>query len=91
MDPVFDVDVRKERSRVQALKPVDVVLKEGELLFVPQGSPHFVENLSLSIAISGNFVDSTNVKFAAEHFRRNGYMDPRQLDLLEELHKLKLL
>ena len=91
MDPLFDIDIEREQSRVQALHPVEVVLEAGELLFVPQGSPHYVENLTLSIAVSGNFVDQTNVRFAAEHFRRNGLTDPRSLDLLEELHHLKFL
>lgn len=34
----------------------------GELLFVPGGSPHYVENLSATLAVSSNHVDHSNFK-----------------------------
>ena len=42
--------------------PSQCVLKAGELLYVPSGSPHFVENLTTSLAVSSNHVDSSNYK-----------------------------
>ena len=39
-----------------------VDLEPGELLFVPGGLAHTVENLTPSLAISMNYVDASNVK-----------------------------
>jgi hypothetical protein len=41
--------------------PVECVLEAGDLIFVPSGCPHFVENLSHTVAISCNYVDATNL------------------------------
>jgi len=40
---------------------VRVRLKPGELLFVPGGLPHTVENLTPTMAISTNYVDASNM------------------------------
>eukprot|EP00163_Fabomonas_tropica_P005637 TRINITY_DN1524_c0_g1_i1.p1 TRINITY_DN1524_c0_g1~~TRINITY_DN1524_c0_g1_i1.p1 ORF type:complete len:667 (-),score=187.12 TRINITY_DN1524_c0_g1_i1:210-2210(-) len=40
----------------------EAILEPGELLFVPAGSPHQVENLEEIIAISGNYIDAANYK-----------------------------
>jgi hypothetical protein len=44
----------------------ECVLQEGELLFVPAGSPHQVHNLDHTIAIAGNYVDESNAELAIE-------------------------
>jgi len=50
-------DFRKARR-------LDVVLEEGETLFVPGGAPHLVVNLEDSVAIAGNFLDESNYEAA---------------------------
>ena len=42
----------------------EATLAPGELLFVPAGSPHQVQNIGVAIAVSMNFVDSTNAEEA---------------------------
>ena len=34
----------------------------GEMLFVPGGAPHAVENVTDCLAIAGNFVDESNLQ-----------------------------
>ena len=41
--------------------PQTCVLEAGDLLFVPAGCPHAVENLSDTLAVSCNYVDATNL------------------------------
>lgn len=55
--------------------------KTGEILFVPGGSPHYVENLETTLAISGNFVDLSNWRRALSELEVNGLTDPRAADL----------
>mmetsp|Transcript_22060 Transcript_22060/g.62019 ORF Transcript_22060/g.62019 Transcript_22060/m.62019 type:complete len:410 (+) Transcript_22060:120-1349(+) len=56
----------------------DFTLEAGDLLFVPSQMPHFVENLSDSIAISGNFVHhDTNLPLSLRHFLVLGVHDDR--------------
>ena len=40
---------------------VELELQPGDLLFVPGGAPHAVENLTDTIAVGGNFVDESNL------------------------------
>ena len=69
----------------------EVTLGPGECLFVPQGSPHKVDNLEATLAVSGNFVDESNAADVAAHLRLNALQDPRAGDLLRELVALKLV
>ena len=62
--------------------PRECVLKAGEVLFVPAGSPHRVENLSKSLAISANFVDRSNFDHVLKELRVNAIQDERAADLL---------
>ncbi|CAK9116599.1 unnamed protein product [Durusdinium trenchii] len=39
---------------------IDVILEEGETLFVPGGAPHLVVNLTDTVAFAGNFMDESN-------------------------------
>ncbi len=69
----------------EGLIPTEVLLCGGDVIFVPQGSPHSVENLSeVSVAISGNFVDATNVGEVAQSLRKNALVDERAASLLGE-------
>ena len=45
------------------LRPTQVILEAGDVLFVPSGTPHYVENIGTApaFAVSGNFLDSTNL------------------------------
>ena len=44
-----------------------------------------------SVAVSGNFVNSTNIKEAELHFRINALRDPRTADLLHQLAQINLV
>lgn len=62
---VFNVDAfriaeTEDKPLAKLAQPYDCVLEPGELLFVPAGAPHQVLNLEDSVAISGNYIDSTN-------------------------------
>ena len=50
-----------------------------------------MDNLSASLAVSGNFVDDSNAAAVAAHLRVNALQDPRAADLLRELAGLELL
>ena len=62
MDPVF------KATDVDNVPSYCVHLKPGQLLFVPGGSPHKVDNVKDSVAVSGNFVNETNIDEAVQHF-----------------------
>ena len=57
----------------------------------PHNSYPQVENVQESVAVSGNFVNSTNIREAELHFRINALRDPRTADLLHQLAQLKLV
>ncbi|CAL1530701.1 unnamed protein product [Lymnaea stagnalis] len=88
MDPVFSVDLDKadmEKFPLLALtKPRQCILNPGELLFVPAGSPHYVENLTASLAVSSNHVNHSNFKQVCKELKVNCLLDPRSADLLEQ-------
>jgi hypothetical protein len=44
-----------------------------------------------SVAVSGNFVNRTNKEEFLHHVRINGLLDPRSVDLLQELADLRLV
>ncbi|XP_059151940.1 uncharacterized protein LOC131938068 [Physella acuta] len=92
MDPVFKVNLAHPDLASFPLlgltKPRQCVLQPGELLFVPGGSPHYVENLSATLAVSSNHVDHSNFKEVCEELRINGLIDPRAADLLNQLQNL---
>ena len=89
LDPIFEIDPSLyERFKDYSC---EVILEPEELLFVPFGSPHRVENLEDSVAISGNFVDQSNIQCVVEHLRKNALLDSRAGDLLREFIELKLI
>eukprot|EP00054_Salpingoeca_dolichothecata_P023674 m.158608 g.158608 ORF g.158608 m.158608 type:complete len:253 (+) comp24764_c0_seq4:702-1460(+) len=94
LDPVFQVNLpRPSLSQFpafgQAVKS-ECILKPGEILFVPEGSPHRVTNLTDSVAISGNFVDETNLNEALHELRMCGYKDTRAGELAAILKEMSL-
>lgn len=90
LDPVFDVDLSGKDVQLANKTDSVVVLEPGQVLFVPAGSPHRVENLDDTVAVSGNFVDKTNIDSAVEFLLRDSLVDPRAADLLQELIDRKL-
>jgi len=89
MDPVFHVNLlERDVSSYPLLSlthPRQCVLQPGELLYVPSGSPHFVENLSVSLAVSSNYVNDANYTQVCEELRVNGLIDHRAKDLHQQL------
>ena len=63
--------------------PRECILQPGELLFVPAGCPHRVENVEKSLAISANFVDSSNVELVKKELQVNALLDERAAQLLK--------
>ena len=47
-----------------------------------------MENLEDSIAVSGNFVNESNIGEAEKHLRISALQDPRASDLLREFDNL---
>lgn len=89
-DAVFEVDLSRNdipscHPLLALTSPCECVLEPGELLFVPSGSPHRVENLEKSLAISANFVDGSNIDAVKRELKVNGLLDPRAENLLSVL------
>ena len=55
---------------------------------MPAGCPHRVLNLKTSVAVSGNFVDSSNLARACEELRIDGLRNPLAEDLRRQLIEL---
>lgn len=47
----------------------ETLLMPGEAIFVPQNSPHQVENTEISVAISANYIDSSGLPAALQELR----------------------
>jgi hypothetical protein len=63
-DSLFlNVAAGNEFPLARLLRPTQVVLEPGDILFMPAGTPHYVENIGdvPALAISGNFLDSSNL------------------------------
>ncbi len=52
------------------VKMVTATLAPGELLFVPAETPHQVENLEDSVALSGNFINIHNLERSMLHLQK---------------------
>ena len=87
LDPVF----RPTSAQLAAVDSYNVVLEEGQLLFVPSGSPHRVENLQDTVAVSGNFANDTNIDEVVRHLKINALTDPRAKDLLAEFLSMEII
>ncbi|CAN0330004.1 unnamed protein product [Pylaiella littoralis] len=79
-DPVFEADSnRPDAVRTPAAllaKGSCCVLEAGDLLFVPAGCPHRVENLTDTLALSCNYVDATNVDGSLKALQDQAFTDP---------------
>ena len=53
----------------------EVRLRAGELLFVPAGTPHHVDNCRDTLAVAGNFLDDSNYARALAEMRVMGLRD----------------
>ena len=60
-------------------------LNAGDVLFVPAGCAHRVETLAPSIAVSGNFVDASNLESACVELHAAGLRDPGSAQLADVL------
>lgn len=89
LDPVFEVDLESPDLTLFPLlslaKPWQCVLEPGDLLFVPAGCPHRVENLTQSAAISANFVDLSNLSLVKKELHFASLVDPSARELLGQL------
>mmetsp|Transcript_52484 Transcript_52484/g.125420 ORF Transcript_52484/g.125420 Transcript_52484/m.125420 type:complete len:619 (+) Transcript_52484:89-1945(+) len=57
----LEADATTAESLHQARR-LEFVLEEGEVLFIPSGTPHEVENVEASCAVSANFWDQSNLE-----------------------------
>ena len=59
---VTDMDSTNHTSHplLNLTQPREFVLEAGEMVIIPFGWPHQVENLEPTVAIAGNFVDFRN-------------------------------
>uniref|UniRef100_A0A7S0CX34 JmjC domain-containing protein n=1 Tax=Amorphochlora amoebiformis TaxID=1561963 RepID=A0A7S0CX34_9EUKA len=88
LDPTFKFTPRdaKQWEYIKAnCRPREVELKAGEVLFVPSGCAHYVENLTPTVAISCNYIDKSNRCKAAKELEILGASDPRSLFLAKTL------
>eukprot|EP00607_Mallomonas_marina_P004521 CAMPEP_0182439904 /NCGR_PEP_ID=MMETSP1167-20130531/86721_1 /TAXON_ID=2988 /ORGANISM="Mallomonas Sp, Strain CCMP3275" /LENGTH=176 /DNA_ID=CAMNT_0024633705 /DNA_START=676 /DNA_END=1206 /DNA_ORIENTATION=- len=65
-------------------------MNPGDLLFVPAGSPHCVLNLEPTVAISANYIDSSNILYAQSQLLLAGLIDSRSQELYEHLKNIPL-
>ena len=93
-DAVFEVDLSDKEEAILSRYPLlaltsphECVLGAGELLFVPHGCPHRVQNLEKSLAISANFVDASNLLAVRRELRVNGLLDSRAEELWSVLQR----
>eukprot|EP00047_Mylnosiga_fluctuans_P006817 m.249306 g.249306 ORF g.249306 m.249306 type:complete len:494 (+) comp16067_c0_seq1:94-1575(+) len=85
LDPVFDANPDDPTGLARHARACECVLQAGELLFVPAGSAHIVSNLTDTVAVSGNFVDSSNFALVKEELARAATRDPHARALLAQL------
>ena len=78
--------LREECSLSKYATPFEAILEPGDLIFVPSGMPHAVMNLETSVAISGNFVDVSNIEDVKAQLRLDGLICDRSRDLYEYLN-----
>ena len=89
MDPTFEADLSEvnlnKYPALSSVTPKECILCPGEVLLVPAGCPHRVENLKTSLAISANFVDSSNFELVQQELQTNGLIDERSAKLFDSV------
>ncbi|ETV89657.1 hypothetical protein, variant, partial [Aphanomyces astaci] len=96
-DVVYGVDLAStDESKGDSLYPLfrharvwECVLEAGDILFVPAGTPHFVQNLEHTVAVSSNYIDATNWTQASSALKHQAYSDPRAAELLLHLQHVE--
>lgn len=84
-DPVFPPDA----AAGCGAEPSEVELAAGELLFVPANCPHEVRNLTATVALSGNYVDESNISACLEALHREALTSARARELRVALAALE--
>jgi len=64
------------------------VVGPGDLIFVPANWAHKVDNLAPTIAISGNFIDKSNVEEAIQDSEISGILEADSFELAQDLATL---
>ena len=65
-------------------------MRPGEVLFVPGGTPHAVENLTDSLAVAGNFVDESNLAAALTEMRWLALRDAEMGRVVASLEEMEV-
>ena len=74
---LYELQAQPERYPLFArARRREVIVHPGEVLFVPGGTPHAVENLTDSLAVAGNFVDESNLEAVLADMGWMGECDP---------------
>ncbi|KDO32543.1 hypothetical protein SPRG_03018 [Saprolegnia parasitica CBS 223.65] len=84
-DVVFDVALPLPTSAADDpfwyARREECILEAGDLLFVPTGTPHYVRNLTATLALSANYIDCSNAEEAIDALSRHASTDPRAGDV----------
>jgi len=91
----FELDAIGEGSAShQALRHVrvgEVILEPGDLIFIPRGWAHQVENLEATVALSANFIDGSNLEAAHSEAELLGLVSEDPRVFAGELGEAKIL
>ena len=88
-DPCFpSAKILNDSEDARYTRKVELELTPGDLLFVPAGSPHAVENLTDSVAIGGNFVDESNLEQVLAELKLLSQRYPDASQLAEALEDM---
>ncbi|CAK4670435.1 hypothetical protein LEN26_010978 [Aphanomyces euteiches] len=91
-DLVFSVDLARPDHSLFPLhkyaRVSECIMEAGDILFVPAGTPHYVENITDTVAVSSNYIDSSNWPLAREALEQQSFSDPRAAELLAHLEKI---
>lgn len=66
-------------------QPYTCELQPGEILFVPAGTPHYVANVDHTLALSANYIDTSNFEAALGELRVLAGWCDRSQELLAQL------
>ena len=89
-DTVFEVDLDtldlSHYPLLSVTSTLECTLQAGEILFVPAGCPHRVKNMETSLAVSANYVDTSNLDRVKNELQLDSLVDHQAGDeLLAEL------
>ena len=74
---------------LQYVPHYECVLQPGELIFIPAGSAHQVENLENTLAVSGNYIDGSNWHDSMAEVAANAQRPDGTDGVLESRHVLQ--